>query len=250
MCPLLGQVISDRVGVTAAGNNLAVRPAPCSTNSLGTVPSGMDGAVQGSAQNCNNLTWLPTRWANGLQGWTVTGAGGTDYLAPLAGQGVFPNVAAPLAYPVRVGPDASGLNVRTGPGTEFSIIATKPAGATGWAVEVVNNAAANTVWWKVRWDDGVVGWSAEGVRGAGVYLSLAGQPRPKATLYLQAVGASGVEVQASPTDLNTGASTIVLPATLVYLSGARVNLTAPEVAPNGARFTRWMVNGEVIPAAH
>jgi hypothetical protein len=207
----------------------------------------MDGVVRGSAQNCNNLTWLPTRWANGLQGWTATGVGGTDYLAPLAGQGVFPNVAAPWAYPVRVGPNASALNVRTGPGTEHAIVATKSAGATGWAIEVFNNTAANTVWWKVRWDDGIVGWSAEGVRGAGIYLSLAGQPHPKATLYLQALGASSIGVQVSPVDLNTGASTVALPATLIYLVGERVNLTAPEGAPNGARFTRWVVNGESFP---
>jgi hypothetical protein len=38
-----------------------------------------------------------------------------------------------------------------------------------------------------------------------------------------------------------------LPATLIYLVGERVNLTAPEVAPNGARFTRWVVNGESFP---
>jgi len=243
-CAALGQVSSERVGVTAAGNNLAVRPAPCSTSSLGTVPSGMDGAVLGASQACNSLTWLPTRWANGLQGWTATGAGGTDYLAPLAGQDIFPRVSAPLAYPVRVGPNASALNVRTGPCTENAIVATKSAGAIGWAYEVFNNTAANTVWWKIRWDDGIVGWSAEGVRGAGVYLSLAGQSRPKATLYLQSLGASSVEVQVSLTDLNTGATTIALPATLVYLSGERVSLSAPEVAPNGARFTRWIVNGE------
>jgi hypothetical protein len=226
-CAALGQAVSERVGVTAAGNNLAVRPAPCSASSLGAAPSGMDGAVLGASQACNNLAWLPTRWANGLQGWTATGASGTNYLAPLAGQGVFPNVSAPLAYPVRVGPNASALNVRTGPGTEHAIVATKSAGAIGWAYEVFNNTAANTVWWKIRWDDGVIGWSAEGVRGAGVYLSLAGQPHPKATLHLQALGAPSVEVQVSSTDLNTGTTTITLPATLVYLSGERVNLTAP-----------------------
>jgi hypothetical protein len=133
-------------------------------------------------------------------------------------------------------------------GTENAIIATKSAGATGWAYEVFNNTAANTVWWKIRWDDGIVGWSAEGVRGAGVYLSLAGQPRPKATLYLQTLGRiKRGKCKVSPTDLNTGATTIALPATLVYLAGNRVSLTAPEVAPNGARFTRWIVNGESHP---
>lgn len=246
-CAALGQASSERVGVTAAGNNLAVRPAPCSTSSVGTLPAGIDGAVLGASQACNSLTWLPTRWANGLQGWTVTSAGGMDYLAPLAGQGIFPNVSAPLAYPVRVGPNASALNVRTGPGTENSIITSKPAGATGWAFEVFNNTAANIVWWKIRWDDGVVGWSAEGVRGSGIYLTRAGQSRPKAILHVQVLGTSSIEVQVFSQDLNSTQSAIVLPATLVYLSGERVSLTAPEVAPNGARFTRWVVNGESFP---
>lgn len=246
-CAALGQASSERVGVTAAGNTLAVRPAPCSTSSVGTLPAGIDGAVLGASQACNSLTWLPTRWANGLQGWTVTGAGGADYLAPLAGQGIFPNVSAPLAYPMRVGPNASALNVRTGPGTENSIITSKSAGATGWAFEAFNNTAANIVWWKIRWDDGVVGWSAEGVRGSGIYLTLAGQPRPKAILQVQVLGASSVEIQVLPQDLNSIQSAIALPVTLVYLSGERVSLTAPEVAPNGARFTRWVVNGESFP---
>lgn len=241
----LGQ--SERVGATAAGNNLAVRPAPCSTNALGTVQAGMDGATQGASQACNNQTWLPIAWTNGLQGWSATGASGTEFLAPLAGQGVFPNVSAPLAYPVRVGPNASALNVRTGPGTEFSIITSKPAGATGWAFEVFNNTAANIVWWKVRWDDGVVGWSAEGVRGAGVYLSRAGAARPKFSVVIQTLGVANALVQVNPADLNTGATELTVPATLTYLAGETVTLTAPESAPNGARFVRWMVNGESHP---
>ncbi len=244
---VFGQVVSERVGVTSAGNNLAVRPAPCSASSLGSVQAGMDGAVQGAGASCNNLSWLPVRWTNGLQGWSATGAGGTDYLAPLAGQGVFPNVSAPLAYPVRVGPNASALNVRTGPGTEHSIITSKAAGATGWAFEAYNNTATNTVWWKIRWDDGVVGWSAEAVRGAGVYLSLTGAPRLKFHIRLQSLGATGVAVSVSPADLNHGAGEVSTPATLVYLAGQTVTLTAPDVAPNGATFSRWIVNGEPHP---
>lgn len=239
-----GQAHSERVGVAAAGNNLAVRPAPCSSSSLGTVPSGMDGAVQGASQSCESLTWLPVRWSNGLRGWSATGAGGVTYLVPLAGQGAFPSVAAPLAYPVRVGPNASALNVRTGPGTEYPVITSKAAGATGWAFEVSNNTATNTVWWKVFWDDGVVGWSAEAVRGAGVYLTLAGAPRPKFLMTLQVLGASGVVVSVSPADMNFGTAQVGLPATLVYLAGQTVTLVAPEVAPNGASFVRWIVNGE------
>ncbi|MCX7925535.1 MAG: peptidoglycan DD-metalloendopeptidase family protein [Fimbriimonadales bacterium] len=241
-----GQVASERVGVTSAGHNLAVRPAPCSTGSLGTVQAGMDGVGLGAREACNGLNWLSVRWSNGLQGWSATGMGGTDYLAPLAGQGVFPNVAAPLAYPVRVGPNASALNVRTGPGTEHAILTSKAAGATGWAFEAYNNTATNTVWWKIRWDDGVVGWSAEAVRGAGIYLSLTGAPQLKLRVDLQALGAAGVAVSVSPTDMNHGTTEVNAPATLVYLAGQTVTLTAPDVAPNGATFSRWIVNGEPV----
>ncbi|RMH07354.1 MAG: hypothetical protein D6697_08770 [Armatimonadetes bacterium] len=237
------QVAGERVGVVSAGNNLAVRPAPCSATLLGTVQAGMDGVVQGASQNCNDLTWLPIVWANNLQGWSATGASGTNYLAPLAGQGVFPNVAAPLAYPVRVGPNASALNVRTGPGTEYSIIVSKSAGATGWAFEAYNNTATNTVWWKIRWDDGVVGWSAEAVRGAGIYLSLVGAPRLKYRVSLQVLGAPSVGVSVNLADMNLGTTEVVAPANLVYLAGQTVTLTAPDVAPNGATFSRWIVNG-------
>ncbi|GIV10229.1 MAG: hypothetical protein KatS3mg019_2320 [Fimbriimonadales bacterium] len=238
----LGQ--GERVGVTAAGNNLAVRPAPCSTNSLGTVQSGMDGVTQSASQICDNLTWLPIAWTNGLQGWSATDTGGAEFLAPMAGQGVFPNVSAPLAYPVRVGPNASALNVRTGPGTEFSILTSKASGATGWAFEVFNNTASGIVWWKVHWDDGVVGWSAEAVRGAGVYLSRAGAPHPKFSVSIQTLGVPAVPIQISPADLSAGATELTAPATLVYLAGQTVTLTAPESAPNGAQFVRWIVNGE------
>ncbi len=239
-----GQVASERVGVTVAGNNLTVRPAPCSASSLGSAQAGVDGAVLGASETCNSLIWLPVRWANELQGWSATGAGGADYLVPLAGQGVFPNVSAPLAYPVRVGPNASALNVRTGPGTEYAIITSRAAGATGWAFEVANNTATNIVWWKIRWDDGVVGWSAEAVRGAGVYLSRTGAPRLKFRITLHIHGATGVAVSVSPADMNTGAAEVNAPATLVYLAGQTVTLTAPDVAPNGATFSRWLVNGE------
>ncbi len=196
--------------------------------------------VQGATQSCGASLWMPTLWANGLQGWISASA---EQIVPLAGQGVYPNVVAPLAYPVRVGPNASALNVRTGPGTQHSIITTKPAGATGWAIEVFNNTATNTVWWRIYWDDGTVGWSAEGVRGAGIYLAQAGTPRLKQTLSVQVLGAPSVSIRVSPADLYYGTSEVSLPATLVYLAGQTIQLTAPEVAPNGARFSGWLVNG-------
>lgn len=234
---------SERIGVTAAGNNLTVRPEPCSTRSLGTLQSGMDGAVSGASQTCNSQSWQPARWTNGLQGWATSGAGPAVYLVPLTGRGVFPNVVCPMAYPVRVGPDASALNVRTGPGTNFSIVTSKAAGSTGWAFEVFNNTSANIVWWKIRWDDGVIGWSAEGVRGSGIYLTQDGAPRAVFSLMIETRGTPSVDILVSPSDLNHGTSVVSVPANIIYFAGETFTLTAPGVAPNGATFNRWMVNG-------
>lgn len=234
---------SDRVGVAAAGNNLSVRPEPCSTNSLGTLQSGMDGAVNGTSQTCNNQSWQPARWTNGLQGWSAQGTGSTLYLIPLPGSGVFPNVNAPMAYPVRVGPDAAALNVRSGPGTNFSIITSKATGSTGWAFEAFNQTGTNIVWWKIRWDDGIVGWSAEGVRGSGIYLTQDGTPRAKFTLIIETLGTPSVDILVNPSDLNNGSSVVSVPANLVYFVGETFTLTAPNITPNGSTFTRWVVNG-------
>jgi len=242
LCVAVAQTSGTRVGVTAAGNNLIVRrQVPCGTP-IGTLSSGVGGVVLGSSQFCEGHYRLPTRWPNGWEGWTAIGTGGTSYLVTLAGRSVFPNVTAPEAYLVRVGPDATSLNVRTGPGTQFGVITSKPAGSVGWAFEVHNNTSSNTVWWKIRWSDGVIGWSAESMLGAGVYLTMV-QMQTKTTLNLQASGTSGVSVQVSPADLNIGAPNVTLPATLVYLSGGSVSLTAPEIAFDGARFVRWEVNG-------
>ncbi|MFN4032389.1 MAG: peptidoglycan DD-metalloendopeptidase family protein [Fimbriimonadales bacterium] len=170
-----GQImVGGRVGVTASGNPLNVRSTACGAV-VGSVQSGVGGQVVGGSQGCNGLTWWQVSW-QGVQGWSAQGANGATYLVPLPGSGVYPSVSAPQAYTVQVGPDATGLNVRSGPGTNYPIIGSVSAGATGTTLAVFNDTAQGIVWWRVRWSNGLEGWSAEGIRGAGIYLTRVSQP--------------------------------------------------------------------------
>jgi uncharacterized protein YgiM (DUF1202 family) len=54
----------------------------------------------------------------------------------------------------------ANLNVRSGPGLGYSTITTEPVGSTGIVLEGPANADGY-VWWKIRYNDGTVGWSAE-----------------------------------------------------------------------------------------
>lgn len=167
-------VVGSRVGVTASGNPLNVRSTACGAV-IGSVQSGVGGQVVGGSRGCNGLTWWQVSW-QGVQGWSAQAANGATYLVPLPGSGVYPSVSAPQTYTVQVGPDATGLNVRSGPGTNYSIIGSVSAGATGTTLAVFNDTAQGIVWWRVRWSNGLEGWSAEGIRGAGIYLTRVAQP--------------------------------------------------------------------------
>jgi len=54
----------------------------------------------------------------------------------------------------------TGLNVRTEPGTSGSKITTMAAGSTGTVLEGPVSAEGYT-WWKIGYDDGTTGWSAD-----------------------------------------------------------------------------------------
>ncbi|MGC8913316.1 MAG: glucosaminidase domain-containing protein [Thermoplasmata archaeon] len=54
----------------------------------------------------------------------------------------------------------ANLNVRVAPGTSSSIIKTEPRGTTG-VVIAGSQYASGYYWWKIRYSDGVTGWSAE-----------------------------------------------------------------------------------------
>ena len=54
----------------------------------------------------------------------------------------------------------TGLNVRTEPGTSGSKITTMAAGSTGTVLEGPVSAEGYT-WWRISYDDGTTGWSAD-----------------------------------------------------------------------------------------
>ncbi|GEM_PF-3937040 len=54
-----------------------------------------------------------------------------------------------------------GLNVRAGPSTNFSIIATEPNGSLGTVISIPPVPADSFNWWQIKWDNGATGWSAE-----------------------------------------------------------------------------------------
>ncbi len=186
-------------------------------------------------------------WSNGLRAWSPERAGSSALILPLPGRGAYPNVYAQLAYPVRVAPDGNPLNVCTGPGLHYSVITQKPVGATGWAYQVSVDRTNRLVWWRIRWDDangGHVGWSADSRLLQGVFLTVNGEARPVRLLSLSA-NVEGISLTISPRDLNglpsSGATS--LPASLSYVEGMQVSLSAPTTAPDGSVFVRWELNG-------
>ena len=70
---------------------------------------------------------------------------------------------APSGPPIVIGGTVrvtTGLNVRTEPGTSGSKITTMAAGSTGTVLDGPVSAEGYT-WWKISYDDGTTGWSAE-----------------------------------------------------------------------------------------
>lgn len=92
------------------------------------------------------LGWVSSRWvsiSNGANIPVVTGGGS----APV------PTSASPTGIIVTATPYT--VNIRSGPGTQYSRIARLPAGSTA---QVVGRTADNR-WWQVNYN-GIVGWSA------------------------------------------------------------------------------------------
>lgn len=238
---------SDRVGVTLLGNRLWVHWRACGAIREMGPPAGTDGVVLSEADSCDRTPWWRIAYSNGQQGWSAERRMNRVQLLPLPGEGSYPNISTAGAYPVQVAPDGNPLNVRTGPGLNYGIITQKPAGAAGWAYQVVIDSANRLVWWKIRWDDangGHVGWSADSRLFSGVYLTKTGAARPIYTLSLES-SASGVGISVSPRDLqgNPASGTASTPAALSYVSGSQIALTAPETAPDGGSFLYWERNG-------
>jgi uncharacterized protein YraI len=92
------------------------------------------------------LGWVSSRWvtiSNGGNIPVVTGAGSVP----------APPSSAPTGIIVTATPFT--VNIRSGPGTQFSRIARLPAGSTA---QVVGRTANNT-WWQINYN-GIVGWAA------------------------------------------------------------------------------------------
>ena len=53
------------------------------------------------------------------------------------------------------------LNVRTGPGGNYPIITSTQKGATGRVVEGPVTGSDQYTWFRIKYDFGIIGWSAE-----------------------------------------------------------------------------------------
>jgi hypothetical protein len=247
----------DRVGVTYAGDYANIRDSACG-RVIGQIRAGNEGQIASSScsQTCSIGGTSYTFWNVRPHGWIAQGTSTQRWLVPMPGSGYYPDVSAPGAYPVRVYNDVGsvGLRVRLGPGLNYPEVEVPPRtpGETGIAYAVRVNRSEQLVWWRIRWSNGDIGWSADSRIGEGVFLIKTGSPSSFTTvqLRLEASGAGGsVGILVGTPDLDAAIPpnfTVSTPATLRYVSGDRIRLTAPQTAPNGAPFQRWLRNGSLF----
>ncbi|RSN71657.1 CARDB domain-containing protein [Candidatus Methanodesulfokora washburnensis] len=89
------------------------------------------------------------------------------------------------------------LNVRDAPAGK--VIGTKNDGARGTIIDGPVAASLNGItytWWKIRWEDGLVGWSAEGYPGGVYYLKKVSSEAPKPSPVINSV-TSGLTASSS-----------------------------------------------------
>jgi hypothetical protein len=244
----------DRVGVTYAGDYANIRDSACG-RVIGQIRAGNEGQIASSScsQTCSIGGTSYTFWNVRPHGWIAQGTSTQRWLVPMPGSGYYPNVSAPGAYPVRVYDDIGsvGLRVRLGPGLNYPEmdVPRRYPGETGTAYVVRVRQDEGLVWWRIRWSNGDIGWSADSQVPYGVYLVKTGgySSFTIVQLRLEASGAGGsVGILVGTPDLDAAIPpnfTVSTPATLRYVSGDRVRLTAPQTAPNGAPFQRWLRNG-------
>ncbi len=247
----------DRVGVTYAGDYANIRASACGSV-IGQIRAGNEGQIASSScsQTCSIGGTSYTFWNVRPHGWIAQGTSTQRWLVPMPGSGYYPDVSAPGAYPVRVYDDVGsvGLRIRLGPGLNYPEmeVPRRTPGETGIAYAVRVNRSEQLVWWRIRWSNGDIGWSADSRIGEGVFLIKTGSPSSFTTvqLRLEASGAGGsVGILVGTPDLDAAIPpnfTVLTPATLRYVSGDRIRLTAPQTAPNGAPFQRWLRNGSLF----
>jgi hypothetical protein len=244
----------DRVGVTYAGDYANIRDSACG-NVIGQIRAGNEGQIASSScsRTCSIGGTSYTFWDVRPHGWIAQGTSTQRWLVPMPGQGYYPNVSTQGAYPIQVYIDANnipGLPVRAGPGLGYpEITGRRNPGETGTAYAVWVNRNEQLVWWRIRWSNGDIGWSADSKIPYGVYLIKTGGYSSFTTvqLRLEASGAGGsVGIKVYTPDLDAAVPsnfTVYTPATLRYVYNDRIRLEAPQTAPNGAPFQRWLRNG-------
>ena len=114
-----------------------------------TNPSYNANAALQISSNGKNWQWWTT-WKNGAYKQYIPEAESALGVAP-SGSPIV------IGGTVRV---TTGLNVRTEPGTSGSKITTMAAGSTGTVLDGPVSAEGY-VWWRISYDDGTTGWSAD-----------------------------------------------------------------------------------------
>jgi hypothetical protein len=167
--------VGDRVAVTLAGGGVRVRENPGTAGSIITeMAAGYEGEIVDGPSDSGGYRWWRIQWVTGHEGWTADSSlSGESYLQPLPGKGTYPEVVHNgLSYRVEIYKDigVSGLRVRSGPSTSDDVVAVKPVASQGNTLADAPVSGGALVWWKITWDDGTVGWSADSQVSNGIYL--------------------------------------------------------------------------------
>lgn len=73
------------------------------------------------------------------------------------------------------------LNVRSAPGTGNESLGVQPAGARAEVLSPSPTSADGYLWWQLRWENGVVGWSAQGNETEAFLAAVDSLPSPAVT---------------------------------------------------------------------
>jgi len=122
---------------------------------IGTENYGSQGVIDfGNIVSNNGYLWIPVTYSDGNVGWSAS-----EGLSPV-GQATYYYENDNYWPSSNVTVIANFLNVRAGPGTNYSIITSEPFGQTG-IIEFGNMVDANGyVWVPILYSDNIIGWSA------------------------------------------------------------------------------------------
>ncbi|MFQ6062573.1 MAG: PKD domain-containing protein, partial [Methanosarcinales archaeon] len=139
--------------------DLEVRLGPGNNyKSLKSEKSGTTGLVVGGPRLKENYIWWKIRWdADNIIGWSAQ-----DHLEKIA------EAKFKIGDQVQVyGTGKVGISVRKGPCVKCTYITNKDEGSTGVILAGPegtgrpNTIDTGYIWWKIKWDNGEIGWSAQ-----------------------------------------------------------------------------------------